>query len=97
MSLSRRRPAPPVLSPAEAEIAEWILSGDELPDDLDSYLQTVVMAKLMLSLSPAEQQEIVDDPDIPPALREVLLEGIVAHQDDDEHDPTALSLPIADR
>jgi hypothetical protein len=45
MSLSRRRPTPPVLSPAEAEVAEWILSGDELPDDLDSHLQTVVMAK----------------------------------------------------
>ena len=58
-------------------MAEWILSGKKkVPKGLDRRLENLVMAKLMLSLSPAEQREMAEDPECPPSVRDALLAGI---------------------
>ena len=44
------------------------------------------MAKLMLSLSPAEQRAMADDPDCPPSIRAILLEEIATAPDDVDPD-----------
>ena len=67
----------PVFTPAEAKMAAWILSGKKkVPKGLDRRLENLVMAKLMLSLSPAEQREMAEDPKCPPSVRDALLAGI---------------------
>lgn len=53
MGASDHRRTPLVFTPAEAKVAEWILSGKKkFPQGLDRRLKALVMAKLMLSLSP---------------------------------------------
>ena len=57
MSVRDHRRTSPVFTPAEAKVAEWILSGKKkVPKDLDRHLEGLVMAKLILSLSPAQIQ-----------------------------------------
>ena len=51
MSASDHRRTSPVFTPAEAEVAECILSGSDWPEGLDRHLKSLVMAKLILSLS----------------------------------------------
>ena len=84
--MSDHRRTSPVFTPAEAEVAEWILSGKKkFPKGLDRHLEALVMAKLMLSLSPADRRAMADEPDCPPTLREALLEGVAADRGDDDH------------
>ena len=67
----------PVFTPAGAKMAGWILSGKKkVPKGLDRRLENLVMAKLMLSLSPAERREMAEDPECPPSVRDALLAGI---------------------
>ena len=85
MSVSDHRRTSPVFTPAEAKVAEWILSGKkQFPKDLDRCLEGLVMAKLMLSLSPAEQRAMAEDPDYPPTIREALLAGIATDGGDED-------------
>jgi hypothetical protein len=83
--MSDSDPALPALTQAEAEVARWILSDSELPEKLDPHLEALVMAKLMLSLSPADRRAMADDPDCPSTIREALLEGVAADRGDDDH------------
>ena len=83
--MSDHRRTSPVFTPAEAEVAEWILSGKKkFPKGLDRHLEALVMAKLILSLSPAQQREMADDPDCPPTIREALLAGIATDGGDED-------------
>ena len=87
MSVRDRRRTSPVFTPAEAEVAEWILSGKKkFPKGLNRRLRSIVMAKLILSLSPAEQREMADDPDCPLSIRAILLEEIATAPDDADPD-----------
>lgn len=87
MGASDHRRTSPVFTPAEAEVAEWILSGKKkFPKGLDRHLKGLVMAKLILSLSPAEQRAMADDPDCPPSIRAILLEEIATAPDDADPD-----------
>jgi len=86
MRVRDHRRTSPVFTPAEAAVAEWILSGKkQLPKGLDRHLEGLVMAKLILSLSPAEQRAMADDPDCPPTIREALLAGIATDAGDEDH------------
>ena len=85
MSASDHRRTSPVFTPAEAEMAECILSGSDWPEGLDRHLKSLVMAKLILSLSPTEQRAMADDPNCPPTIRDALLEGIAADRGDEDH------------
>ena len=85
MGASDHRRTPPVFTPAEAKVAEWILSGKKkFPKGLNRHLEGLVMAKLMLSLSPAEQREMAEDPDCPPTIRDALLAGIATDGGDED-------------
>ena len=85
MSVRDHRRTSPVFTPAEAKVAEWILSGKKkVPKGLDRRLKNLVMAKLMLSLSPAEQREMAEDPDCPPTIRDALLAGIATDGGDED-------------
>lgn len=85
MGASDHHRTPPVFTPAEAKVAEWILSGKKkFPRGLDRRLKNLVMAKLMLSLSPAEQREMAEDPECPPTIREALLAGIATDGGDED-------------
>ena len=54
MSVRDHRRTSAVFIPAEVKVAKWILSGKKkVPKDLDRHLESLVMAKLILSLSPA--------------------------------------------
>ena len=87
MSVRDHRRTSPVFTPAEAKMAEWILSGKKkFPKGLNRHLEGLVMAKLMLSLSPAEQRAMADDPDCPPSIRAILLEEIATAPDDVDPD-----------
>ena len=87
MSVRDRRRLSPMFTPAEAEVAEWILSGKKkFPRGLDRRLEGLVMAKLILSLSPAQQRGMADDPDCPLPIRAILLEEIATAPDDADPD-----------
>lgn len=87
MSVRDHRRTSLVFTPAEAKVAEWILSGrKQFPKGLDHHLKGLVMAKLMLSLSPAEQRAMADDPDCPPSIRAILLEEIATAPGDADPD-----------
>ena len=87
MSVRDHRRTSPVVTPAEAKVAEWILSGKkQFPKGLNRHLAGLVIAKLMLSLSPAEQRAMADDPDCPSSIRAILLEEIATAPDDADPD-----------
>ena len=85
MSVRDHRRTSPVFTPAEAKVAEWILSGKKkFPKGLNRHLEGLVMAKLMLSLSPAEQRAMADDPECPSTIRDALLAGIATDGGDED-------------